>query len=42
MFEDQYNDQMEAEIQRLEAEKVAMEAGHQAVRNIVSRKHWIT
>jgi HAD superfamily hydrolase (TIGR01549 family) len=41
MFEDQYNDQMEAEIQRLEAEKRSMEAGHQAVRSIVSRKHWI-
>jgi len=41
MFEDQYNEQMEAEIQRLEAERLALDAGHQAVRNIVSRKHWI-
>jgi HAD superfamily hydrolase (TIGR01509 family) len=40
MFENQYNDQMEAEIKRLEAEKLAMEAGHQAVR-IISRGHWI-
>lgn len=41
MFEDQYNDQMEAEILRLEAERAAMEAGQQAAGNIVSRKHWI-
>jgi len=41
MFENQYNDQMEAEILRLEAEKAGLEAGNQAVRNIVSRKHWI-
>jgi HAD superfamily hydrolase (TIGR01549 family) len=41
MFEDQYNDQMEAEIRRLEAERSALEAGHQAVGKIVSRKHWI-
>lgn len=41
MFEDQYNDQMEAEILRLENEKCMIEAGHRAVREIVSRKHWI-
>lgn len=41
MFEDQYNDQMEAEIHRLETEKLAMEAVHQAAGKIVSRKNWI-
>jgi HAD superfamily hydrolase (TIGR01549 family) len=41
MFEDQYHDQMEAEIRRLEAEKSVLETGHDSIRKIVSRKHWI-